>query len=77
MKALKYMDDEAVIKKGMNALLTALGPVEAIRFIAMPKARRMESVSRHREWQKSLDKESFFDDVFAVKTSEQESNGLV
>jgi len=64
MKALKYMDEEDVIKKGIDALLAALGPVEAMRFISLPKRKRMESVRRHREWQKHLDKEIFFDEVF-------------
>lgn len=64
MKALKYMDEEDVIKKGIDALLAALGPVEAMRFISLPKKKRMESVKRHREWQKHLEKENFFDEVF-------------
>ena len=65
MKALKYMDEEVVIKKGIDALMKALGPVEAMRFISLPKKTRVESVRRHREWQKLLDKEGFFDEVFA------------
>ncbi len=65
MKALKYMDEEVVIKKGVDALVKELGPVEAMRFISLPKRKRMESVKRHREWQKYLNKENFFDEVFA------------
>ena len=65
MKAMKYMDEEVVIKKGMEALLKELGPVEAIRFINMPRGKRIESVRRHRQWQKLLDKDGFFDEVFA------------
>ncbi len=38
--------------------------VEAIRFINLPKKRRLESVKRHREWQKLLNKDRFFDEVF-------------
>lgn len=64
MKAMKYMDEEVIIKKGMKALLKELGPVEAIRFINMPKGKRLESVRRHRQWQKLLDKERFFAEVF-------------
>ena len=67
MRAIKYMDEEVVIKRGMEALLKELGPVEAIRFVNIPKEKRVESVKRHREWQKSLDKEHFFDEVFAAK----------
>ena len=38
--------------------------VEAIRLINMPKRKRLESVKRHREWQKLLDKDPFFTEVF-------------
>lgn len=65
MRTAKYMTEDAVIKKGMEALIKELGPVEAIRFINIPRARRMESVKRHREWQKLLDKSTFFDKVFS------------
>lgn len=65
MSRVKYMDEEVVIRKAMEALIKELGPVEAIRFINMPKRKRMESVRRHREWQKLLDKERFFNEVFA------------
>jgi len=64
MRAIKYMNEEVVIKKGMQALIKELGPVEAIRFINLPKKKRLESVRRHRGWQKLLDKDRFFDDIF-------------
>lgn len=66
MSTVKYMDEEIVIKKAMKALIRELGPVEAMRFISMPKKKRLESIRRHREWQKLLDKSKFFDEVFAV-----------
>ena len=65
--SVKHMDEEVVIKKAVEVLMEKLGPVEAIRFITMPKRKRMESVRRHREWQKLLDKDRFFDKVFAIK----------
>lgn len=64
MNILKYLDDEIVIKKGIDVLIKELGPIEAVRFINIPKRKRMESVRRHKEWQKSLDKETFFVEVF-------------
>jgi len=64
MKAQKYMDEESVIKKGVRVLLKELGPVEALRFMALPKKKRLESVRRHRAWQRLLDKDRFFDEVF-------------
>jgi len=57
------MDQEILIKKAMEALIKELGPVEAIRFINMPKRKRVESVRRHREWQKLLDKDRFFNEA--------------
>lgn len=60
------MDEEVVIKKAIEVLMKELGPVEAIRFITMPKRKRLESVRRHREWQKLLDKARFFNEVFAI-----------
>ena len=49
MRIERYMDEEAVIKKGMKALIKELGPIEAIRFLNLPKRKRLESVRRHRE----------------------------
>lgn len=65
MKTVKYMDENVVIKKAVEILIKELGPVEAIRFINMPRKKRIESVKRHREWQKTLNKSQFFDEVFA------------
>ncbi len=64
MNIEKYLDDEIVIKKGIDVLIKELGPIEAVRFINIPKRKRMESVRRHMEWQKSLDKETFFTEIF-------------
>jgi hypothetical protein len=64
MKSVKYLDEEVVIKKAVEILIKELGPVETIRFINLPKKRRLESVKRHREWQKLLNKDRFFDEVF-------------
>ncbi len=64
MKAIKYLDEEVMVKKAVKALISELGPVEANRFISMPRKRRIESVKRHRAWQKNLDKDGFFKEVF-------------
>lgn len=65
MRTAKYMDEEIVIKRGVRVLIKELGQVEALRFMTLPKKKRLESVRRHREWQKLLDKDRFFDEVFA------------
>ena len=64
MRRAKYIDEEIVIRKATEVLIKELGPVEAIRFINMPKKKRLESVKRHREWQKLLNKDQFFNEVF-------------
>ena len=65
MKTAKYMNEETLVKKAIDVLIKELGPVEAIRFINIPRKKRMESVRRHKEWQRHLDKEKFFTEVFA------------
>ena len=50
MKTARYLDEELVIKKGVEVLIKELGPVEGIPFINLPKRKRLESVRRHREW---------------------------
>jgi hypothetical protein len=67
MRNLKYASEETVIKKAIEVLIRELGPVETIRFINIPKKRRMESVKRHQQWQKTLDKDRFFNEVFDEK----------
>jgi len=64
MNRVKYLDEDVIIKKAIRVLVEELGPIDAMRFITIPKRKRMESVKRHAEWQKLLDKDSFFDDVF-------------
>lgn len=68
MSVLKYMDEETLVRKAADVLIKELGPVDAMRFAAMPRQRRLESVKRHRIWQKTLKKEQFFDVVFKEKT---------
>jgi hypothetical protein len=75
MKAERYLDEETTIKKGVDVLVRELGPVEAMRFLSLPRERRQESVKRHREWQKTLGKKDFFDEVFEVSGSNLTSFG--
>jgi len=54
-----------MIRRALEALMAALGPVETIRFLTLPRRRRLELVQWHRQWQASLDQEWFFDQVFS------------
>ncbi len=64
MSMTKLMPDKELIKKVTELLFEELGYTNAIRFLSLPKEEKLESVKRHRNWQDSLDKEKFYDDVF-------------
>lgn len=64
MKYIKQLNEEILIEKAARILFQELGPVEALRFLNIPRKKRMESVKRHRAWQEGLTKNQFFDEVF-------------
>ena len=64
MSTVRYLEEEIVIKKAIEGHMKELGPVEAMRFVNMPRKKRLESVRRHREWQKLLNKGQFLKGVF-------------
>jgi hypothetical protein len=41
-----------------------LGTLEAMRFMSLSRERKIDSVKRHRAWQKKLDKTQFVIEVF-------------
>lgn len=65
MKKSVLMEEEKLVEVAIDALLDRLGPVETNRFLTLPRKKRMESVKRHRQWQQQLDKDAFFDKIFA------------
>ncbi len=65
MKEIKYQGDEEILIKGINILLKKLGPVETTRFLNITRKKRLESVKRHREWQKTLNKKNFLKELFS------------
>ena len=66
MKAKAFTDEERLISKAVDVLVKELGPVEAGRFLSLPRKRRIESVKRHRQWQGQLQREEFFNRVFGA-----------
>ena len=68
MKTARYLTEEELIEKGVEALMKALGPVETARFLNLRRAGRLESVKRHRRWQTQLNQQEFFDQVFGEET---------
>ncbi len=59
--------EDKMIRRGLEALMAALEPVETVRFLTLPRRRRLESVRRHRQWQASLEQEGFFAQVFGAR----------
>jgi len=64
MKESVFIDEEQLVAKAVDVLVRELGPVEASRFLSLPKNKRIESVERHHQWQLQLDKEEFFNKLF-------------
>ncbi|MEI7695740.1 MAG: hypothetical protein WCI64_08880 [Chlorobium sp.] len=64
MSLTKMMPDKELIKKVTEILFRELGYTDAIRFLSLPKEQKMESVERHRNWQNTLDKDKFYNDIF-------------
>jgi hypothetical protein len=61
---VRYLPEEQLIHQALQALMTALGPVETTRFLTLTREERLESVARHQQWQASLDQNAFYDEVF-------------
>ena len=64
VETLQFIPEEKLIKLALQALLQALGPVEMTRFLALEQTNRLDSVERHRQWQESLDRTEFYDQLF-------------
>lgn len=65
MKMTKPVTENELLKRGVEILFRELGKYDAIRFLAIPREKRLESVERHRKWQDTLNKDAFFSDVFS------------
>jgi hypothetical protein len=66
MKMTKSVPENDLLKRGVEILFRELGKYDAIRFLTIPREKRIESVERHRKWQDTLNKDAFFDDVFSA-----------
>ena len=65
MKNTILLDEDKLIQKAISILNETLGPVETARFLNLKKnTNRLDSVERHRDWQKKLKREELFDRVF-------------
>ena len=64
MKTKIELQGDELIKKAFEILIENLGIIETNRFIEAIKKRKIDSVKRHQNWQKKLDKNVFFDEIF-------------
>ncbi len=74
MKAHTYLEEEEMIQQAVDTLLDTLGPIETARFLTLPRRQRLDSVTRHRRWQESLDKDRFFEQVFGAPSRQANSD---
>jgi len=74
MSTQTYLPEETMIKRGLAALMEALGPVETARFLNLPRGRYGDYVEWHRQWQASLDPQRFFDEVFGPETGAEDKS---
>ncbi len=58
------LPEETMIKRALEALVDTLGPIETARFLALPRQQISDYVAWHREWQSTLDAETFLDTAF-------------
>lgn len=64
MSTQTYLPEETIIRRGLEALMAALGPIETARFLSLPRSRYPDYVEWHRQWQAELNPQEFFDEVF-------------
>lgn len=60
-----YLPEETMVRRAIEALMQALGPVETARFLSLAREQHPDSVEWHRHWQAELDPVRFLDEVFA------------
>lgn len=69
MSSYTYLPDDVLIRRAIDALFDALGPVEATRFLNLARVQPINAVEWHRQWQQGLDQKAFLDAVFGEETS--------
>jgi hypothetical protein len=64
MEQAVLTNESQLIQQAIMILLEKLGTTDTNRFLSLKSSQRLDSVLRHQTWQKNLDKDDFFDDVF-------------
>lgn len=64
MEQSVLVNENQLIQQAISILIEQLGTTDANRFLSLKSSQRLDSVLRHQTWQNTLDKDSFFDEVF-------------
>jgi hypothetical protein len=64
MEQSVLVNENQLIQQAITVLIEKLGATDANRFLSLKSAQRLDSVLRHQTWQDTLEKDSFFDNVF-------------
>jgi hypothetical protein len=64
MEQSVLINESQLVQQAITVLIEKLGTTDTNRFLSLKSAQRLDSVLRHQIWQNTLEKESFFDDVF-------------
>lgn len=63
---VQYMPEDQLIHKALKTLMNVLGPTETMRFLTLPREKRIDAVERHHQWQESLNRDEFYDQIFGA-----------
>jgi hypothetical protein len=64
MQPAVLINETQLIQQAITLLIEKLGTTETNRFLSLKASQRLDSVLRHQNWQKTLEKKAFFDEVF-------------
>jgi len=64
MKKSAFINEEQLISRAIDALVSKLGPVETHRFLSLMKKKGVDPVKRHHQWQAKLNKKQFMEAIF-------------
>lgn len=64
MEQSVLINENQLVQQAISVLIEKLGATDANRFLSLKSAQRLDSVLRHQTWQDTLDKDSFFGDIF-------------
>lgn len=61
-------------EKGYQALMTALGPIDTIRFLQQAGWRSGDYTAERQQWLGSVDRESFWQDIQHIRDRKNEQS---